>query len=82
VPILRGNHAQRVIALPVPGPHEVRMHYRPPGFTAGLAITALTACLWVAACVVQRGYARGWRPRPLDSKTHARRHGLRARALA
>ena len=38
-PIYRGNHAQRVVTLPRPGPHEIELRYEPPGFASGLAVT-------------------------------------------
>jgi hypothetical protein len=55
VPILRGNHAQRVIALPGAGTHRVAMTYWPPGLTAGIAISLLSAAAWAAAW---RGFVR------------------------
>jgi hypothetical protein len=51
-PILRGNHAQRVIPLAAPGRHEVVMRYRAPGLALGLAITSASALAWAAALVV------------------------------
>ena len=44
----RGNHAQRVVALPTAGPHEVRMTYQAPGLRPGLAITLGASVAWVA----------------------------------
>jgi hypothetical protein len=52
VPVLRANHAQRVVALPSGGTHRVVMQYRPPGIVIGMAITALSACVWAFAWVV------------------------------
>jgi hypothetical protein len=46
VPILRGNHAQRVIPLHHPGRHTIAMDYWPPGFTLGCAITGVSAMAW------------------------------------
>jgi len=46
VPILRGNHAQRVIPLYLPGRHTIAMDYWPPGFTLGCAITGVSALAW------------------------------------
>jgi hypothetical protein len=51
VPILRGNRAQRVVALPDPGRHRVVMRFIPPGFRAGLAITAATGLAWLGIAV-------------------------------
>ncbi len=47
-PISRGNRAQRVVPLPDPGRHEIRLAYRPPGLRAGLALTAAAAVAWAA----------------------------------
>jgi len=49
--ILRGNHAQRVIPLPSPGEHVIRMNYRPPGLVAGLTISGMTVLLWLSGVV-------------------------------
>ncbi len=51
-PILRGNHAQRVIPLAAPGRHEVVMRYRAPGLGLGLAITSTSALAWAAALLL------------------------------
>jgi hypothetical protein len=45
-PILRGNHAQRVIPLFQRGRHTIAMDYWPPGFTFGCAITGASALIW------------------------------------
>jgi hypothetical protein len=50
-PILRGNHAQRVIALPTPGSHEVVLRYDAPGLSQGVTITGL-ALVAVAAALL------------------------------
>lgn len=52
VPILRGNHCQRVIPLPQAGRHEVIMRYHAPGLMMGLTITALSAGVWLLAWAV------------------------------
>ncbi len=39
VPVLRGNHAQRVIPLSEAGRHTIALDYRPPGFVVGCAVT-------------------------------------------
>jgi hypothetical protein len=46
-PILRGNHAQRVVTLPDPGSHTILMRYDPPGLALGLTITAISALMVV-----------------------------------
>ena len=46
VPILRGNHAQRVIPILQPGRHTIAMNYWPPGFPLGCAITGVSALTW------------------------------------
>ena len=66
VPILRGDHAHRVVALPAAGRHRVVMAYRPPGYARGLAITAATGALWSAtalALAIPWAFARlpAWR---------------------
>ncbi len=61
VPVLRGNHAQRVVPLPEPGDHAIVLTYRPPGFSAGLALTAGSALAWLALMAgvgVRRGRLR------------------------
>ncbi|MDR3633102.1 MAG: hypothetical protein P4L84_04645 [Isosphaeraceae bacterium] len=52
IPILRGNHAQRVIPLAKAGRHEVTMTYQPPGLFLGVAMTIFSALVWAAALVV------------------------------
>jgi hypothetical protein len=47
VPILRGNHAQRVIPILQPGRHTIAMDYRPPGFALGCAITGVSVLTWL-----------------------------------
>jgi hypothetical protein len=54
-PILRGNHAQRVIPLPDPGRHEVTLRYETPGLARGTAITALAFLGWSLAVVALLG---------------------------
>lgn len=44
--VLRGNRAQRVVALPTPGLHRIEMEYTPPGLRSALALTACTAVGW------------------------------------
>jgi hypothetical protein len=39
-PVLRGNHAQRVIPLPRPGQHEIVLTYEPPGLILGASLGA------------------------------------------
>ena len=47
VPVLRGNHAQRVIPLPKPGAHSIVMKYQPPGFILGVGTTVLSMGFWI-----------------------------------
>ena len=42
VPVLRGDHAFRVVALPEPGRHRVVFRYRAPGLRAGATISLAT----------------------------------------
>ncbi|MGE5754976.1 MAG: REP-associated tyrosine transposase, partial [Planctomycetaceae bacterium] len=72
-PILRGNHAQRVIPLPHPGRHEIVLRYEPPGFWLGLALTGLSALAWPAASI----YAGRIRTRRTIGRT---RHDHEARS--
>lgn len=62
-PILRGNHAQRVIPLPRPGRHEVVLRYRPPGLDLGLAVTFVSGIAWIAAWPLMLGI------KPLRART-------------
>jgi len=43
----RGNHAQRVVALPEAGRHEVVLTYRAPGFRLGWLITMGSVVVWL-----------------------------------
>jgi phage shock protein PspC (stress-responsive transcriptional regulator) len=52
VPVLRGNHAQRVIPLLKPGRHTISLDYRPPGYFLGSAVTGVSALIWVLICGV------------------------------
>ncbi len=76
VPILRGNHAQRVIALPNAGTHHVVMRYHPPGLAVGATISAVTGLCWlmISGLVLARRSlhdpARSWFAGPL------RRHAM------
>jgi hypothetical protein len=67
-PILRGNHAQRVIPLPRSGRHEVVMRYEPPGFAPGLALTGLSSLAWIGTGIVpvRKATRRGIRPEPRE----------------
>jgi hypothetical protein len=76
-PILRGNHAQRVIPLPQPGQHTIALDYRPPGFAAGCAITAISAVVWLLACGCMTIARKQARRSPDDRDLHAR-NGSRA----
>jgi uncharacterized membrane protein YfhO len=53
VPLLRVDGFLQGIALPA-GRHQVRFRYRPPGFLAGAAISALTLLGIVALCAAGR----------------------------
>jgi hypothetical protein len=48
VPILRGNLAQRVIALPGPGNHRIIMRYEPPGYGFACILSGLSLLAWAA----------------------------------
>ncbi len=52
VEILRGNRAQRVIALERPGDHRIVMTYTPPGLAMGKAITICSVIAWAAGLLV------------------------------
>ena len=62
-PILRGNHAQRVIPLPHPGRHEVVLRYRPPGLDLGLAVTFVSGLASIVAWPLTRQF-RSFRAHP------------------
>lgn len=44
----RGNHAQRVVALPRAGSHRIELSYRPPGLLVGAALSGLSLVVWGA----------------------------------
>ncbi len=78
-PVLRGNHAQRVIPLPEPGLHTITMEYRPPGFRVGLMITVLAFVVWVVMAGFQVWAYRGSRrskPTPLLRRRWAMKHAV------
>ena len=50
-PVLRGNHAQRVVPIRRPGRHEITLIYHPPGFPQGVALTTVSALAWLALVV-------------------------------
>ena len=56
VPLLRGNHAQRVVPLREPGRHVIALRYDPPGLWAGcgLSIASGLAWAWLAVGAVRR----------------------------
>ncbi|MHB1557616.1 MAG: hypothetical protein ACYC61_09065 [Isosphaeraceae bacterium] len=45
-PVLVGNHSQRVVPLPDPGPHVIAMEYHPPGLMLGGALSIVSALAW------------------------------------
>ena len=45
-PVLRGNLAQQVVALPTVGSHCVELRFRPRGLSAGLWISFLSFVVW------------------------------------
>jgi hypothetical protein len=53
-PVLRGDHAHRVIPLPSPGDHVVVMNYRPTGLAAGMAATGASGMIWLVLLGVHR----------------------------
>jgi hypothetical protein len=63
-PVLRGNHAQRVIPLREPGRHAIMMKYQPPGLVVGRAMSALAVLVWM----LMAGFVKS---------TRGRRPGLR-----
>lgn len=56
--LLRGDHAFRVVPLPVPGDHRVVMSYRAPGQVTGSLVSAASAIVLIGVMV---GSARGRR---------------------
>jgi hypothetical protein len=57
-PVLPADVAVRALAIPGPGRHRVVFRYWPVGFTAGLAVSALTVVLLAVATIWPRG---AWR---------------------
>ncbi len=51
VPILRGNHAQRVVVLDKPGRHQIVMRYNTPGLEVAAATSAAAWSLWLAIAI-------------------------------
>jgi hypothetical protein len=74
-PVLRGNHAQRVIALERPGRHVVELEYRPPGFALGCGLSAISATVWGALCGFLLMRRRRTARRPLISSNPCRKEG-------
>lgn len=56
--ILRANVAFRAVPVP-PGKHRVEMRYRPRGLSLGIAVSALTAVIALAAAVIAGNRRRG-----------------------
>jgi hypothetical protein len=77
-PILRGDHAHRVVVLPDPGMHTILMRYDPPGLALGLTITAIS---WIAMMgICHRGH-RGHREKA-SVRTRCASEGLSQESLA
>ena len=57
-PVLRGNYAQRVIALHEPGRHVIAMEYHPPGLVLGCVISIAAAAAWGILAVWHTGAGR------------------------
>ncbi len=53
VPILRANFFHRALRVG-PGQHQIRFEYQPPGFRAGLIITAFSALIWLILLFLMR----------------------------
>ncbi len=53
VPIVAANYAFRAVEVPA-GSHRVEMTYRPPGLTAGLTVTAVSAVLLLALALPRK----------------------------
>ena len=81
VPVLRGNYAQRVIPLVTPGRHTIALHYSPPGFIVGCALTAVSSVVWLILCVAAiTGWIRRRRSLPHRLLVHRRFDGSGRRA--
>lgn len=61
-PVLRGNHAQRVIPLPDAGRHVISMEYQPPGLLLGCATSLISVLAWIV--IVLRSLSRRLRAHP------------------
>src|SRR5262249_54672402 len=78
-PVLRGNHAQRVIPIERAGQHEIELRYKAPGFQAGLIGTSASLLIWAALMAT---VALRRRPSAHAQSDHARRaHALGATSV-
>ena len=70
-PILRGNHAQRVVPLPQPGRQTIEMRYEPPGLRAGLWVSGVSLGVWlVGVLIAALARVRRARPGPAPELIH------------
>ncbi len=64
-PILRGNHAQRVITLKEPGRHRIILEYHAPGLVLGAALSAGALIIWSSLRWATRAQPRSLPDRPV-----------------
>ena len=65
VAVLRANGPFLALKLPA-GDHRIRLRYRPPGFSAGLTISALAAAAAIGAVATGARRGRGTRATPVS----------------
>jgi len=51
-PLLRGNHAQRVVPIEHKGRHEIILRYQSPGWQLGLSLTLVSLTIWIIGLLV------------------------------
>jgi hypothetical protein len=75
-PVLRGNHAQRVVPLPDPGRHAIVLRYHPPGLVLGRVVSLASATIWMGL-IIRRSRSRPERRSAIRGRSGARSVGPR-----
>ena len=55
----RGNHSQRIVAIPTSGFHEIQLKYTPPGLQLGTILSGLSLLVWIMLYVAAQLRSRG-----------------------